>query len=456
MFHWLTGTFAHLAAAALAVLIYVLTTRVAQERRAPAAAIAWVIALALLPYLALPLYLAFGRRKLTRERVHARALGSHPAHWAADLLVSFGLPAPAASRTRFDADGAAALASVLALIEGARQRLDVCSFILGRDELGARVLQALAAAQQRGVRVRLLLDGVGSLRADRGALRALRRSGAQVAFFRGLLERPDGAPRNLRNHRKFAIADGERLWSGGRNLAAEYFLDRPQAPAWLDLSFTVEGPVAADAADRFERDWRKALHQPQPPPAAPGPMSASEPAAATAQFLPSGPELPEDSAQALLLAGGFRVRRRLLAVTPYFVPDDGLQLALKLAALRGIDVDLVLPARSNHRLADLARRRSMRELAAAGVRFWLHPRMLHAKAVVFDDDLAMCGSINLDLRSLFLNHEASVLFYGRDDIDWLARWVGARREESQAYSPQPAGIGADLLEGAVRAVAFQL
>lgn len=455
MFHWLTGTFAHLAAAALAVLIYVLTTRVAQERRAPAAAIAWVIALAVLPYVALPLYLAFGRRKLTRERAHRRAQTRPQAHWAAELLVSLGLPAPASACTRFDADGTAALASVLALIGGARERLDVCSFILGGDEVGAGVLQALAAARQRGVRVRLLLDGVGSLRSDRAALRALRRSGAEVAFFRALLERPDGAPRNLRNHRKLAIADGQRLWSGGRNLAAEYFLDSPRRPAWLDLSFTVDGRVAVDAADRFERDWRKARHQPQPPPAAPSPEPSEAPTAA-AQFLPSGPELPEDSAQALLLAGGFRARRRLLAVTPYFVPDDGLQLALKLAALRGIEVDIVLPARSNHRLADLARRRSMRELAAAGARFWLHPRMLHAKAVVFDDDLAMCGSINLDLRSLFLNHEASVLFYGRQEIDWLADWIQARRDESQAYAPRPAGMGADLLEGAVRAVAFQL
>ncbi|WP_082559491.1 MULTISPECIES: phospholipase D-like domain-containing protein [unclassified Lysobacter] len=455
MFHLLTGTFAHLAAAALAVLIYVLTTRVAQERRAPAAAIAWVIGLVLLPYLALPLYLAFGRRKLTRERIHIRAHLPSQSHWAAELLVSFGLPAPAPATTRFDADGAAALAAVLALIESAQRSLDVCSFILGRDAVGARVLQAMAQAQQRGVRVRLLLDGVGSLRADRSALHALRRSGAQVAFFRSLFERPDGAPRNLRDHRKLAIADSRRLWSGGRNLAAEYFHDRPGRPAWLDLSFTVEGAVAADAADRFERDWRKALHQPQPPPALPAPAEPPGPAAA-AQFLPSGPELPEDSAQALLIAGGFRVRRRLLAITPYFVPDDGLQLALKLAALRGIEVDIVLPARSNHRLADLARRRSMRELAAAGARFWLHPHMLHAKAVVFDDDLAMCGSINLDLRSLFLNHEASVLFYGRAEIDWLAAWIEARRGEAQRHEPGPAGIGMDLLEGAVRAVAFQL
>lgn len=455
MFHWLTGTFAHLAAAALAVLIYVLTTRVAQERRAPAAAIAWVIALALLPYLALPLYLAFGRRKLTRERVHLRAQAQPQAHWAAELLVSLGLPAPAKANTRFDADGATALASVLALIDGAKQRLDICSFILGSDEVGARVLQALGAAQQRGVQVRLLLDGVGSLRTDRAALRVLRRSGAEVAFFRGLLARPDGAPRNLRDHRKLAIADGQRLWSGGRNLAIEYFLDRPDRPAWLDLSFTVDGAVAADATDRFERDWCKALHRPQPALAMPV-AEPAQPLAAAAQFLPSGPELPEDSAQALLVAGGYRVRRRLLAVTPYFVPDDGLQQALKLAALRGIEVDLVIPAQSNHRLADLARRRSMRDLAAAGARFWLHPRMLHAKAVVFDDDLAMCGSINLDLRSLFLNHEASVLFYGRPEIDWLAQWIEARRGESQAYAPRPAGMGADLLEGAVRAIAFQL
>ncbi|RDZ28710.1 phospholipase D-like domain-containing protein [Lysobacter silvisoli] len=454
MHHWLTGTFAHVAASALAVLIYVLTTRAAQERRAPASAIAWVAALALLPYFALPLYLAFGRRRLTRERARARTLPAHRPHWAAELLASLGMPAAAPARTRFDADGAAALEAVLALIGGAQRSLDVCTFILGNDATGQRVLQALAAAQARGVQVRLMLDGVGSLLSARAPLRALRRSGAQVAFFRALLERPDGAPRNLRNHRKLAIADGARLWSGGRNFADEYFVDRQSVPAWLDLSFTVEGAAAADAADRFERDWRRARHLPRLPP--PHQRRTDSEAADAAQFLPSGPELPEDTAQALLTAAGYRVRRRLLAVTPYFVPDEGLQMALKLAALRGVQVDIVLPARSNHRLADLARRRALRDLAAAGVRFWLHPRMLHAKVVVFDDDLAMCGSINLDLRSLFLNHEASLLFYGRGEIGWLDRWIQARIGEAQPYRPAPAGLGMDLVEGAVRAVAFQL
>ncbi len=175
-----------------------------------------------------------------------------------------------------------------------------------------------------------------------------------------------------------------------------------------------------------------------------------------AQFLPSGPDQVEDTAQSLLIDGCYRARRRLLIVTPYFVPDDSLRAAMRLAARRGVKVTIAIPQRSNHLLADFVRSRPMRDLAAAGVEFRLLPRMVHAKGVVIDETLAMCGSINLDLRSLLLNHEAAVVFYGRQTIDWLADWISATAEQGELYRAEPPGLLRDIAEGVLLTVAFQL
>ena len=198
----------------------------------------------------------------------------------------------------------------------------------------------------------------------------------------------------MRNHRKMVIADGARLWAGGRNLAAEYFSGAAGAAPWLDLTFDLDGAVAAAAAAQFEADWVAAGGK-----AASGGIETAPPSRAgaaqrrrsEAQFLPSGPDQTEDTVHALLIDACFHARERMLAVTPYFVPDAALETAMRLAARRGVKVDLCIPASSNHPLADFARNRSLRSLSQAGVNVHLLPYMNHAKAVVFDHALAICG-----------------------------------------------------------------
>ena len=125
-------------------------------------------------------------------------------------------------------------------------------------------------------------------------------------------------------------------------------------------------------------------------------------------------------------------------------------------SLLKIPVTVVMPARSNHRLADFVRARPMRDLAAAGVEFRLLPGMVHAKAVVIDETVAVCGSINVDLRSLLLNHEAAVVFYGASEIDWLADWIRTAAAQGEGYVPVPPGLLRDIAEGLLLTVAFQL
>ena len=454
MHGWFPSPGQHLLWIAASLLIYILSTRFGQIRRAPASAIAWVIGLVLVPYVWLPLFILFGRRKLK-----VAAIGDTvpapcaDAHWAAQLLCSFGLPPPAGGVVRFHADGQEALDALWQIIESARHRLDVGTFLVADDALGRELVARLTRRARDGVRVRLLVDGAGVWFARHPSFRSLREAGGQVALFHPLLGlRPHGS-RNLRNHRKLVLADDTRLWSGGRNFAAEYFCGGGQpAQPWIDLSFDLCGATAVVAGRQFQLDWTHRHGELQPRTV----LAGSPAVLAATQFLPSGPDQAEDTAHALLVAACYQARHQVLAVTPYFVPDESLLTALRLAARRGVCVTIVLPRTSNHRAADFVRSRALRMLSAAGARIRLVPRMVHAKAVVVDQDLALCGSVNLDVRSLLINYESAVVFYGVAEIAWLTRWVEALAAEGVPWRNTPVSLWRDVGEGVLLALAFQL
>jgi cardiolipin synthase len=449
---WFPRITLHSLAIMLALLTYVLTTRLERERRPPSVAISWVFAMIALPYLALPLYLLFGRRKLSRKTTPCLVGPSSATHWAESLIESFGLPAPAPARVRMHADGAQAASALFELMDGAERRLDLCTYILADDAFGEDVTARMIACVARGVRVRFLIDGVGAIFLPRNWFKRMRDGGAETAIFSPLLARKTQGPRNLRNHRKWVVADGERLWTGGRNLAAEYFCGTPGRAPWRDLSFDLDGPVAASAANQFEVDWVAAGGKP----AARATVAAGEDEGSRAQFLPSGPDQTEDTVRALLIDACFHATERMLAVSPYFVPDASLETAIRLAARRGVKVHLCIPAKSNHRLADFVRNRSLRALAAAGVSIHLLRTMNHAKAVVFDHGLAISGSPNLDSRSLLLNYESAVVFYGKREIEWLAGWIIDLMSEADPFDARAPGLWRDLAEGLVLTLAYQL
>jgi cardiolipin synthase A/B len=449
---WFPRVTAHSLVIVLSVLTYVLTTRAERERRPPAIAIAWVLGMVAFPYLVLPMYLMFGRRKLPRRTSGWSGRRSYAQHWAEDLIESFGLPPAAPSRVTFHRDGAESHAGLVSILQGANRRLDICTYILGDDSLGREVTDLMMASAQRGVRVRFLIDGVGALQLPRVRFRELQDAGVETAIFSPLLARKTPGPRNLRNHRKWAVADGERLWAGGRNLAAEYFLGDKGIAPWLDLSFELAGPTAVSAALQFEADWKAAGGEP----AEAIPLSEPENPDGLSQFLPSGPDQMEDTVHALLIDACFQATRRMLAVTPYFVPDVSLETAMRLAARRGVKIDLCIPAKSNHILADFVRNRPLRALSNAGVSIHLLPSMNHAKAVVFDDGIALCGSCNLDSRSLLLNYESMVVFYDAREIEWLADWIRALIPSAGSFDNRPPSLWRDIGEGLLLTVAYQL
>ena len=480
---WFPRITVHSLFVVISVLTYVLTTRVERERRPPSIAIAWVLGMIAVPYVALPTYILFGRRKLPRKLLRWSGILAHCTHWAEDLIESFGLAPCSPCSIRMHRNGEESAAALFATMANATQRLDICTYILGDDPFGREAMQRMIDCAGGGAQVRLLIDGVGALQLPQHCFKTLRTAGIEIAIFSPLFARKTQGPRNLRNHRKMTIADGAWLWAGGRNIAAEYFTGRDGAAPWRDLSFDLKGAVAAAAANQFEADWVAAGGRPAPRVANSGAVdsmrdaaavasppdsmldvegtasrvgSAPDPAAGRAQYLPSGPDQAEDTVHALLIDACFHARQRVIAVTPYFVPDAALETAMRLAARRGVKIDLVLPAASNHRLADFARNRALRALGNAGVSIHLLPSMIHAKAVVFDGSLAISGSVNLDSRSLLLNYECAVVFFGAKEIDWLVNWIQSLIPEALPFDCRPPGLWRDIAEGLLLTVAYQL
>jgi cardiolipin synthase len=461
-----TYTHAALAHGALifaGLLLYVTVTRAGEQRRYPSAAIAWVMSIAFMPYLGIPLFLLLGTRKIRRPQHGGSArecpLPNPPGVpvWATQSLDAMAVaPAAQAAAVRFFADGGEALSALLTLIANARRRIDLCTFILDGDESGDAVVEALSARAREGLRVRVMLDAFGCLEVPQRQIHALHDAGIAVQFFMPFLHNPLRGRTNLRNHRKMTIADGEELWCGGRNLADEYFSGDAEKKAWVDLSFVLDGPVVAQAQSLFDADWASTfpeghVHEPS---AAPEVRDVE--GGVWTQLVPSGPDQSEDTVYGLLVTAAYQAKNRILLATPYYVPEQALQYSLCMAARRGVRVALLLPAKSNHALADIARERDLRELVRAGAEVYLVPYMTHAKAAVVDEDFALCGSANLDGRSLFLNYELMMAFYSRDQVEWLSSWFTAQFACGSLHRGAKPPFLHDVLEGVVRGVGFQL
>ena len=445
-----------------AVLVYAIATHVLQQRRHPTAAIAWVLFILLLPYAALPTFLIFGSRKQARPRnrpLLARPATDAEGPWAVQTALALGQPSPAPYESlQVHADGSQALTALWRVIDGAERSIDLCTFIVGRDAVGHALSGRLIAKARAGVRVRLMIDGLGMLMRSPPDLTPLTAAGVVLTRFVPPLHSPLKGRTNLRDHRKMLIADAglrsQRLWCGGRNLAGEYFEGDPGRAPWRDLSFDVGGAFVGQATALFEHDWAFANRRPMVTDEPIG--DEPPPGSACAQLIASGPDQADDTVYSLLVTAAYRARRRIALATPYFVPDSALLSALSLAARRGVQVDLLLPCRSNHRMSDLARSRPLRALGAAGASIWLAPQMLHAKLVVIDDTVALSGSANLDSRSLFLNYELMVAFHDREAVAAFTAWFERERATARRLEPKPASFVVDIAEGLVLWMGFQL
>jgi cardiolipin synthase len=433
------------------------------QKREPVATLSWLLSLALLPYVGFVIYAFLGPQRIHRQRLRrARARLPRPAsappladgsqHALLQLARhASGLPAAPASEARLLVDGAATYAALLEAIAAARDHIHLEYYIWAADETGTRLRDALVARARAGVHVRLLLDAVGSAQASRHFLRPLTAAGARVAWFHPnrwrLLKRPW---LNLRSHRKLVVVDGLRAFTGGINITDDEN-EALRADAYRDLHLALSGDIVASLQLVFLEDWAYATGRPAPRVDAFFPPPAPVASSMYLQALPSGPDADWEAIHRVQVSAIQQARTRVWLATPYFVPGEAARMALTSAALAGLDVRLLVPARSDSRWVTLAARSYFDELLAAGVRvFEYGPRMLHSKALLVDAGLTVIGSANFDSRSFRLNFELSVLgldagFAGRL-AEHLAHELASARE---VRAPRAAGLWRRRLPEAV-------
>jgi cardiolipin synthase A/B len=441
------------------LLAVVLITHILLEPRSPSGTVAWLLAIILIPFVGVPLYLLIGGRKTSRTAATKEHLDfpeppDVDIHSPMDkLLRTYGFPpASTGHRVTLCTTGEEIYSNLVGLIERAQKSIYISTFIFRRDEVGTAVLGLLARKASEGLDVRLLPDGVGSMHTGKRFLAPLVAAGGRYAHFIPVIHWPFRGRTNLRNHRKIAVADGARVLAGGTNIGLEYIGAEPRPGRWRDLSFVLEGPAVAVYNDIFLSDWQFASHE----------AAAREPVRDTASWLngsaivqvvPSGPDVPSDAFYDAILTTIFAAKSRLWIVTPYFIPDEPLGQAIKIAARRGVDVRIITPARSNHILADLIRNNYLRTIQKSGGMVMLYtPVMMHAKVLIADDDLAIFGSANIDLRSLLLNYEVAMLTYSKADINSAAEWVQSLMGDCHIGIPE-ATLVRRLFEGVLRTLA---
>jgi cardiolipin synthase len=289
--------------------------------------------------------------------------------------------------------------------------------------VGRDLVAKLCARAEAGVEVVVLVDGLLA-RPARRSLRQLRAAGARTAIFLPLVKLPLRGRTNLRNHRKLTLVDGELAILGGRNLAGEYLGPTPSADRWRDLSFEIRGPAVARVDEVFRADWKYATGGALEPIATPPPAGEL-----AINIVPSGPDAPSDPVYEALLHVCFTAEKRLWIVTPYFAPDQALERGLELAVRRGVDVRVLVPERSNHALADVVTRGFLASIGRRGVVTLRYvPGMVHAK-LVLADDLAIAGSANFDMRSLFLDFELCAVIRDPASAAALERYYRALEED---------------------------
>ena len=422
----------HLTAIVIFVLAFLFFARVLRDQDKASTSFAWILSIVLVPFLAIPAYLLFGGRKIAAIVRDKRPLSLREDGAEATpvtdsecerMLIGSGLnPARPGNESRFIADDAAMYEKLVCLIDEAEHSISIVTFIFGTDEVGRDIARRLCAKAEAGVAVRVLVDALGSFKSRFGLLQQMERSGVEVGVFMRFLSLRRKWSANLRNHRKLALFDNEIALIGGFNLASEYIGPRKRDPVdvWIDTAMTVRGPLVADMLRLFEADWQFARPGDHVPAL---PANTARVGNDVMQLVPSGPDVNGDPYYEAILSRLYRAHHRIWMVTPYFVPDEGVMRALLIHARSGHDVRLCVPLRSNHWLADRARTRYLRRLLNSGARVFFHPtRMIHAKHLLIDNDLAVSGSANFDLRSFYLNFEESVFVYDGAALDDLSAW----------------------------------
>lgn len=429
----------------LLLLVYVLTAawitgHALLHKREPRSALGWMMLAWMLPLLGALLYFWLGVNRL--ERRAQRELGIAPLREVPpseplpdvpgapvevrELLrlgrILTGRPLAPGNRVTPLHGGEQAYPDMLGAIERARKTVWLETYIFDHGEAAKAFALALGEAQRRGVQVRVLLDGVGTLTVHGRGIRLLHAQDITTAKFLPLRLFPPMLHANLRNHHKLLVVDGAVAWTGGMNVSDSHYVERG---GMADLQFRMEGPVVAQLEGVFIDGWRFAsgekLAPTEPPPAA-GEVAC--------RVVTDGPNDAVDRLQLILLAAIANAHKRVCIMTPYFIPTPELSGALQAAALRGLSIEIVLPRKSDQFWVDAATRRWLTQLVGRAVKVHYRADRAHTKLFLMDGYYALVGSANMDPRSLRLNFELDVELYDTGTVGKLQRHFDEVRARS--------------------------
>lgn len=408
------------------------------EKRSPISTIAWILTLALLPYVGLIVYFFIGPHRVRRKRMrHGRSslevraqlaaeIDRHPTDVTAPHRVQLATLAVRSSGSLMSTakeitvlgGGKECFDAIEEAIRGAKSHVHVLYYIFEGDKTGTRIRDALVERAKAGVKVRLLTDGVGTS-LSRRFLKPLRQAGAQFARFNPIALGQFLPRIQLRNHRKIVIVDGRIGFLGGINVGDEYDESVSKREAFRDTHVRIEGNAVRELQFTFLEDWHFSTSEVVRDRGLFPPPDPSEEQAAI--IVPSGPDQEWEAIEHVYFTAITQADEFIQLTTPYFVPDEPVRVALCAAALRGVRVEILVPRRSDSLIVTAAARSYFDELLRAGAHVYEYPRMVHAKTMVVDGEIAIIGSANLDNRSFRLNFEVSALVYAEKAIAQLSR-----------------------------------
>ena len=393
----------------------------------------WLVLILLTPPIGLILFIIFAGKKISAEHdqrnlvalPNPQSRNASDDNTLAEIAVTRGIPSPSSNnRMLVHTSPQSMLRALFELIDSAQHRLLIHTFILVDDAIGNEIVDRLCQKARRGVQVRLMVDGFGSFLFPDESLQRVTDAGGRASRFKPVSKLSRFAYSNFRNHRKMVIADGDRAFIGGANLVEYEITENPDNDTWIDYGLRIDGVAARQVEAVFLSDWKFATGEELATSQGEVNLGDCQPDdMATLQVVPVGPDGPTEIMDDLWLTAINRARERVWIVTPYFVPPPMAMRSLAMAVRRGVQVRIIYPNESDMAPADYARFEYARDLKDLGAKILRLPeKMVHAKMLLVDEEVAYCGSANFDMRSFFLNYELVVGIFNPSRIHEMADW----------------------------------
>ena len=461
------------------VLVPFLVGSVLRRRTEPMAMLAWILVIVFVPYLGIFFYWLLGSNRVVRRTKRRRRRVAHlitrieswakqqtgtggngfEPHLPEDLRGiaelgqrMAGMPVMGGNTVHVYQEANITFNAIEQAIRAAQHHIHAEYYIWQPDETGLYFRDLLIEKARAGVQCRLLFDSVGCWRLGRRFTQPLLDAGAQIAFFLPLFARGKRLSPHLRNHRKIVVIDGQVAFMGSQNIGDEYRGRLRRLSPWYDTHMRINGPAALFLQRTFAEDWLFATREnvageeffPQP----------QRPGGSIMQIMPTGPDQNVSPLEQVLFAAVASACRTIRIATPYFVPGPGLRMALIHARSRGVQVELILPTRSDSLVMLWAARSFYAELVDAGVTIHEYDGgVLHSKIVTVDDRWCMVGSANMDVRSFRLNFEITALLYDQDVTRHLLESIERFCQRARIIKPddiRQRRLHQQLIEGAAR------